>query len=261
MHSQFHILISLGSFIFIAGMTTLYFFGLNAVVRVTRQPKPPGLHPTRATMAAVIVLLGFGFLLIMFVIDATSSAAFSQARFQSRVSRELAFSMANEETNQQHAELEKAITGVKKNLEEKMKEIAVGVEKQNIYNQTATFIANSLRKQNQIAQEEWKRLLHNDVSSGGFARISAGSVVFPAIFFVLPGTIMGIGYVARIRKEKERPGLVSGLFAALTWPILLILGTTTTLILVFGLVGFLIALTVIAILAGVYFLVRYWLSH
>ena len=85
--------------------------------------------------------------------------------------------------------------------------------------------------------------------------------MFPFIFFAIPGTILGIGYVARIRKEKKRPGLVAGLFAALTWPILVVIGSTVAFIIVFGLTGFLVMLAVVAILTGIFFLVRYWLAQ
>jgi hypothetical protein len=85
--------------------------------------------------------------------------------------------------------------------------------------------------------------------------------IFPILLFAIPGTVWGIGYVNSVRTRKERPGLAAALFAALTWPSILIVVGTVASIILFGLVGFLIALTVIAIFVGIYFGVRYWLSH
>jgi len=64
-----------------------------------------------------------------------------------------------------------------------------------------------------------------------------------------------------IRRERERPGLASGLFAALTCPIIVLIGGTVTLIVLLKWLGFLIMLAVIGVLVGVYFTVRYWLRH
>jgi len=244
--------------VFFVGMIAVYCYGLYAIIRATRMPQSTRLHPGRAHMAALLVVLGLLIpILVVFLAFATLQSSASSTH-------SMLATLAILEKDNYHNEMQRydeqvqAIVQIRKEIGAKMGEISgENREEREAYDSAGRSLD---QKQHELSDNRMSSSRFNPSVVGPEA--SVGIIIFPfPLFFVLPGTILGIGYVARIRREKERPGLGWGLFAALTFPIVLMLGGTVALILVFGFTGFLIMLAIIGLLVGTYFAVRYWLRN
>jgi len=239
-----------------------YYFGISGIIRATRIPQSPRLHPGRGHISAVLVLLG---LLIPFILLSVSLVTIRFIEFPQYQTRTAFYHNHHQEEMQRHGELVGAIGKVQMDHLERMNVLDRNNAEQrtawNAYSATVAKLEDDIKRAEIIfrrAADDSRNMMYGTPHVGG---VSVGACVYPLLFFALPGTILGIGYVSRIRKEHERPGLASGLFAALTFPIMIVLGTAVGLILAFGWTGFLIMFTVLGILVGVYFAVRYWLAR
>lgn len=254
-----------------------YIYVFRGIAYATRTPQL--LHFSRANVSAMIIVLSFVMPLLIFAFLAWTMVAGSSSinvtshaittgddsnkntiylHFREPVVNPTWFeymTKINKEDMAMSNEHFAAMTKIQSEL--LSKEQTISNAEQRDFNTALTYVSE------QIVSRPTKSMFGNTGQTMPHVRRSV--VLFPNIFlfllFAIPGTVWGIGYVNSVRTRQERPGLAAALFAALTWPSILIVGGTVASIILFGLVGFLIALTVIAIFVGIYFGVRYWLSH
>gem|GEM_PF-896779 len=213
--------IQTGFFVFIACMVALYCFGLYRVIQATRLPQSARSHASRGYLAMMLVLLG----LLVPLFGATIGIAGLQgSMYREKEYKESMHRAVSQEEKQRNAELSDALAAVAFRVEKEMDAVA-GDE--------------SRTQEMREYQRAHERLTHRTsvfaVSSVLFTRmVETPSIVAPSegavflvslfplflLFFALPGTILGWIHVFRIRRERERPGLLAGLFAALAFPLL-----------------------------------------
>ncbi|MDR0328362.1 MAG: hypothetical protein LBI05_08720 [Planctomycetaceae bacterium] len=254
-------------YVFLLGMVVLYFFGLYAIIRATRQEAPPYLHPRRGTIAATLVLLS----LLFPIVALTGSLPLSWLVRGDLMSIAHWENVTVKEEEQRYHELQEAFYDLEKNtvnIRDKALKLAGSDQQSLSETRDAYNIALNHITEETTQTHMWNRRAQRfHVSHGSDVYVRRAniaifsSMVLPILFFALPGTILGLGYAARIRRERERPGLAAGLFAALCYPLMVVIGGTVIWILVFSFTGVLIMLAVMGILVGTYFAVQYWLAH
>lgn len=232
-------------------LIVLYVWELYTVIRSTRQAKPPLLHPTRATVAAMLVLLSFLFPVAVYGV---STALLSVCNTNASKQAEKRW-QRQEQQKKRLQEINDAVKEIQSDLGKKMFDDTgsrESREKINAYNDAIRQLDQYIRNENQA---------YFGYNSGGY---SAGALGLPfaasLLCFAFPGTVMGFVYGVRIRKEPFRPGLPAALFAGLTWPLIAIISATVITIMLLQFTGFLIVLSVAGIFLGVWFALRYWLS-
>jgi hypothetical protein len=242
-------------------MMIVFFFGFYLIIRATQLPHPPHLHSSRAYLSAVLVVSSLVFPMIAGGFVAAGASMMEHPLYRkNQVYRQTTIHKDFE----RYKEMDAALKAVR---EEILAIWRVG-QKNNVSREQENAFKAVYEKVNKMIEEKSRRI-SDRVSEMGHAGVpgvgvSAGSIglfAFPSLFFAIAGTVLGIGYVSRIRREKERPGLGAALFAALFFPVVIVLGVTTFLIAVGGFVGFLIILAVAGILVGVYYGVRWWLAN
>ena len=240
------------------GFACIYFFGLYRIIQATRIPQSPHLHDSRGHMAAILVLLSIlvpvAYLITISTCGRTAEIIRIHERFGS-------FADNERDWHQRGIEVRETLGRIQEKIYEEMERIVSGSrEDRELLHEHEAAIRIIDGKMSAAMDIGWRRDSemmggHNDFA--GFGLLS----LFISLLFALPGTMLGIGYVSRIRKERERPGLGAGLFAALTLPLVVAIGGTVILIVSFGLIGFLIVLSTAGILVGTFFAVRYWLAQ
>ena len=249
MQQQFSILVQIAGLSIFACIVTVYFFSLDAIIRATRLPESSRLHPGRARMALILVLMSFLFPVIVLYASYRGSVPNMDDR---------QWQYDNIQFEQQRQVATKAaLEKVLNTIGEKMRNMNVQNQERYAYTTAYKHIDDRIH---QLSREQMVTMEVSASSSPSGVSIGA-TTVFSFLLYAFPGTILGLGYVTRIRRESERPGLVAGLLAALTWPVILILGGSTGAIIVFGFTGFLIVLTIALVGVGIIYAVRYWLSH
>ena len=253
----------IGLLVLFVGMVIAYGFGLGAIIRATRMPQSSRLHPGRAHVAAILLLLSVLVPAILFNVSAIAIRTWDNHPIYDREN--------HQDVARRYEEQREALTNIREKILAKVAEMdnnrpsRQNSEESRAHEMERNAYSSACHPINSMETDLINRQNSRfaDVESGAMARmpgISVGSI-FPIVCFILPGTILGIGYVVRIRRERERPGLASALFAALTVPLILMIGGTVALILAFGFTGFLIMLTVIGLLIGTGFAVKYWLRN
>lgn len=189
----------------------IYFGGIFTLVRATRNPenvKCP--HPGRARVA--LLMLFASFVLPFLVLGLWCVIVEQDARWQ----------MDHRDTEcNLHIDLHKENI---ENLED-MTSMAIGnpenVNQSDVARIEKFFLEHIVQERKNIDYYEHRKRVYSGGRISEFHPLWAFPIY--SLIYAVPCSVLGIGYVISIRKQKRKPGLVTAVFAGFTWPLLVLL--------------------------------------